>query len=90
MVRSAMACSRPTASEAATAPVSSNRCPKRFWGRRYCSTGTFRRMGDTAVTSPCSASKTGNSPVCWASRASRMVSFGAAPQPSGHGTRTWR
>jgi hypothetical protein len=42
----------------------------------------------TATTSPRSASKTGKSPLWVASLATRMVSQGALPQPSGHGTRT--
>ena len=48
------------------------------------------RIEDTAVTSPYSASKTGKSPVSWASRATRIVSLGAEPQPRGQGTRMWR
>ena len=36
---------------------------------------------------PSSASKTGNTPLWVASRATSIVSFGALPQPSGHGTR---
>ena len=39
-----------------------------------------------AVTTPCSASNTGNSPHSTASRANRIVSWEAEPQPSGQGT----
>ena len=41
------------------------------------------------MISPCSASKTGKSPVSLASRASRTVSADALCQPRGHGTSTW-
>ena len=49
-----------------------------------------RRIFETPTTSPCSASKTGNSPVSLTSRASRIVSREAEPQPSGQGTKTCR
>ena len=69
------------------------------WGREVVGAGAgvvrfigvdgFRWMVRCVVTSPNSASNTGNSPVSMASRASLTVSAGCAPQPSGQGTSTW-
>src|SRR5207344_3368747 len=53
---------------------SPKRCAKRRCARKYSSTGTWRLIGETATTSPASASKTGNSPVSCASRAILIVS----------------
>ncbi len=53
-------------------------------------TAAFFLIGETLTTSPRSASKTGNRPVCSASLAILIVSQEAAPQPSGHGTSTCR
>ena len=82
-----IACSRSTTSLRGGSP---KRCAKRRWRRRYSSTGACRLILETDTTSPCSASKTGKRPVSFASRAIRMVSFDAAPQPSGQGTNRCR
>src|SRR5262249_27524098 len=84
---SAMRCKASTMSGRGFVP---NRCAYRACGRRYSSTGTRCRIGLTEVTSPCSASYTGNRPDSTANRATLMVSHAAVPQPSGQGTSTCR
>ena len=68
----------------------SNRCANRVCSRRYSSTFARRRIGVARTTSPCSASKSGKRPDSTARRAIWIVLAGSLPQPSGHGTCTWR